>query len=529
MKFILPNSHMNNQQVNKEAPATSGLDELDSFIENSYDNGESSRADIDLAAAFSEIAEWKLEAKLEDNARYFFHVDEVSQIEKGKRSFVIGRKGCGKTAISEYLCREGNAEALSVKLTFKNFPFNELYELKDTGYAGPHQYITLWKFLIYSHVCELMASNERIDSSLRGSLKRVYIESRAPTLPRRINRWLEKEFGNELFGSPSTATSTNASISDVKRSSLIDRVNKLEDVLLASLDGSNYLVVFDELDEDYRNIIDQRQNEQYSALITGLFKAVQDVRSVFSKKAYHLYPIVFLRDDIYEIIQDSDKTKWNDLKISLDWDEDRIKKLIAFRISRAIDAQRAPMSFEEAWHSLFKKTNIRLGNKGRNTAHSFDYIARSTQMRPRDFIQYLKACSAEQLAQQTGNTLVGAKVIKKVDNAFSNYLKSELTDEIHGILPDIASIFDVMSQLRKWSFSIKEFIDAYNRQLKRSQLKERDPTFILQVLFLFSVIGNHPQPSRQIFRYKNPEVRFSFDEQVVVHRGLFKALQIGVN
>jgi hypothetical protein len=520
---------MDNQKNATEISEKSETDELESFIDNTYDSGESAASVINLPETFSEIAEWKLEAKLEDNARYFFHVDEVSQIEKGKRSFVIGRKGCGKTAISEHLCREGNTEALSVKLTFKNFPFNELYELKDTGYAGPHQYITLWKFLIYSHVCELMASNVGINPSLREQLKRVYIESRAPTLPRRINRWLEKEFGNELFGSPPSPAPTGASIADAKRSSLIDRVSKLEDVLLASLDDRNYLIVFDELDEDYRNIINQQQNEQYSALITGLFKAVQDVRSVFSKKTYHLYPIVFLRDDIYEIIQDSDKTKWNDLKISLDWNEDRIKKLIAFRISRAIDPQGVSLSFEEAWHSMFKKTNVRLGNKGRNTAHSFDYIARSTQMRPRDFIQYLKACSEEQIAQQKANLLISARTIKKVDNAFSNYLKSELTDEIHGILPDIAAIFDVISQLRKWSFNIKEFIDAYNRQLKRAQLKERDPTFILQVLFLFSVIGNHPHRNQQVFRYKNREVRFNFDEQVIVHRGLFKALQIGVN
>jgi cold shock CspA family protein len=52
-----------------------------------------------------EVSEWKLEAKSEDNDRYFFHVKEVSRIENGDKCYVIGRKGSGKTAISEYLGR----------------------------------------------------------------------------------------------------------------------------------------------------------------------------------------------------------------------------------------------------------------------------------------------------------------------------------------------------------------------------------------------------------------------------------------
>jgi len=50
-----------------------------------------------------------------------------------------------------------------------------------------------------------------------------------------------------------------------------------------------------------------------------------------------LYPIIFLRDDIYDLIQDSDKNKWGDFRVDLNWDEAKIKKVMAFRISRAID------------------------------------------------------------------------------------------------------------------------------------------------------------------------------------------------
>ncbi|MES2412849.1 MAG: hypothetical protein V4614_03555 [Pseudomonadota bacterium] len=511
---------------NNKPPA---IDLDDVYIEENEEQGGSAapqKPNKVFLELCEEISDWKLEAKLEDNNRYFFHINEVQRIEQGKRSFVIGRKGCGKTAISEYLCNQSTALTFSIKLTFKNFPFNELYELKDSGYTGSHQYITVWKFLIYSHVCQLMAQNNGIDNAVREKLHRAYVDNQAPTLPRRINRWLDRDFGLEIFGVGVNVGS--ASTNETRRISLIERVNKLEDIVLSSIDESKYLIVFDELDEDYKNITDQEQFDKYTSLITGLFKATQDVRSVFSKTKNNLFPIVFLRDDIYELIQDSDKTKWNDLKIELEWDAERIKKLIAFRISRAIDQEGPILSFNDAWHKLFSTTDLRLGNRGRKTLHSFDFIARSTHLRPRDFIQYLKSCCEQVISLETNLNEVSPRIIRKVDTAFSNYLKSELADEIHGIVPDVNAIFDILSQLRKWSFSVQEFTDAYNRQRKLSNLKEKDAIFILQILFLFSVIGNHWRGGREMFRYKHKEHRLNFDDSIVVHRGLFKALQIGI-
>ena len=93
-------------------------------------------------------------------------------------------------------------------------------------------------------------------------------------------------------------------------------------------------------------------------------------------------------------------------------------------------------------------------------------------------------------------------------------------------MPDISSIFDAISQLRKWNFSIAELQDAYRQQIENGFIKERNVKLVLQVLYLFSVIGNTPRVGRYVFRYQNREARLNFNERVVVHRGLFKALQI---
>lgn len=77
-----------------------------------------------------EVSNWKVEAKLEDTERYFFHTDIVDKIVSGSKSFVIGRKGSGKTAIAEHLTKNISYSRFSKKLSFKHFPFQDLYELK---------------------------------------------------------------------------------------------------------------------------------------------------------------------------------------------------------------------------------------------------------------------------------------------------------------------------------------------------------------------------------------------------------------
>ena len=136
---------------------------------------------------------------------------------------------------------------------------------------------------------------------------------------------------------------------------------------------------------------------------------------------------------------------------------------------------------------------------------------------------YLQNCAQQAIDEKAK---ISPEIVKRVDKAFSNYLRDELTDELFAILPDISNIFDAISQLRKWNFSMEELEQAYSDQVSRGFIKEKNVKFVLHVLFLFSVIGNTPRSGRYVFRYQNRDARLNFNERVVVHRGLFKALQI---
>ena len=472
---------------------------------------------------------WKLEAKQENNDRYFFHVNEAEKILNGEQFYVIGRKGSGKSAISEYILNlpkqinEANFDIFTEKLSFKNFPFNDLYALGNMKYTRPNQYITIWKYIIYSCICRLMVKNQQINSEARNVLEKIYPPDPIKSLSRLIDKWTTKEFGAQIMGTGTTIKVDK--ISTFNDLSWIEKTNILEDIIEQYIDEAKYYIVFDELDEDYRVFESAEEQKNYISLITSLFKAVQDVKSIFKDQRSIICPVVFLRDDIYLLIQDTDKNKWGDFKVSLEWDEEKIKKMLAYRISKAINADGEILSFNQAWGKVFTNEMIILGGNSHNKANIFEYITYSTQLRPRDYIKYLQVCAEK--TRMDGDSIITAKTVKAVDKGFSNYLRDEILDEIHAQLPDILTIFSIISQIRKWNFTIQEFKQTYLSYYKKGTVKEGNVDYVLQMLFNFSVIGNRPK-NRAIsfFKFNNTEARFNFNENIVVHRGLFKALQI---
>lgn len=469
-----------------------------------------------------EVADWKLEAKLEDNGRYFYHTRAADLLIQGRRSYVIGRKGTGKTAIGEYLEAIKQNGYFAQKLTFKNFPFNSLYALKDKGYNPPNEYITAWKYLIYATACKLLAQNKNVDLESRNELKRLFDHDISSALPGAVSKWTGLKFELNVLGNGGSIEVSEQQQRPADLT-LSQKVEILENYIEGKLGAETYVIIFDELDEDYKEIMDPARHAEYTHLLTSLFKAVQDVRSRFKK--WKFYPIVFLRDDIYSVLQDPDKNKWSDYLIELSWDKDSIKNLMAFRISRALDKSGPILPFADAWGRLFNGGEVEYGFQQKKKMPAFEYITRSTLTRPRDYVRYLQVCSDRSI--EKGLEKINPDIIRGEDKAFSNYLRAELEDEIHAIIPEIGKVFNLISSLRKQEMYVHEFVSLYEQAIANGDIQKRDARFVLEILFAFSVIGNIPrQANHKVFKYQNKEARLNFNEKICIHRGLFKSLQI---
>ncbi|PLX69582.1 MAG: hypothetical protein C0603_01250 [Denitrovibrio sp.] len=473
-------------------------------------------------AIFEEIStKWNIEAKQEETS-YFYNTTEAKELTDGNKYFVVGRKGTGKTAIAEYLSNSLHKSSYSEKLSFKNFPFNVLYALPNTKYTAPNQYITIWKYLIYSNICKMMINNDAIDPNIVSQLKKLYNTDTTKSLARLVENWTATGFNLNILGN---GVGVQRKINESIEMSWIDKCDILEDLIREHLDLSAYYIIIDELDEDYREFETDEIKQTYLQLLTSLFKAVQDVRAIFKDEHHNIFPIIFLRTDIYALLKDSDKNKWSSFKVNLDWSLSNIKNMLAHRISIAY-GDTSKLTFENTWAVLFSSDKVSMGNRQTKQMDTFEYITRSTQLRPRDYIQYLIECSKEVIDRNENK--ITPEIIKYVDDKFSDYLRDEITDEVHSVLPEIIEIFDLLSQLRKQTFSPSDFIKIFNEEHSNGNIVTKlKPENILKLLFEFSIIGNQPhKQSKTIFKYQNIGARFNFRENIMIHRGLYKALQI---
>lgn len=483
-----------------------------------YEGATHEYTDIEINSFLKEIKKWKLEAKLEDLKRYFFDVPELKLIINGEQSYVIGRKGTGKTALVEYMSEAPSDVSFVEKLSFKNFPFNVLYEQGNDKYTKPNQYITVWKFIIYSFSCAMLAKDSDCPASTMKHINKVFPPTDSDSLSSLVKAWSIGDISLLVKGS---GFSLQGFGRKKKKLSLMDKVDNLESFLLNNLTDNGFYLLFDELDEDYKDIQSSFLNSDYLDLLTSLFKAIQDIRAIFGKHQKQLYPVILLRDDIYDLVKDADKNKWRDLTATIAWDENEIRALLKHRLDKVFGVE--GVDFDFTWFSIFSPFHV--GFSGRTKyLPSFEYITRSTQGRPRDYIQYLKSCAELQL--KNGGGKITNSTIKEADKDYSNYLKNELTDEIYGILPDIDAIFRVLGQIRKWIFSRDEFREVHKDQYVSGILTTKDPDFILQTLFYFSVIGNVTRTNHHLYRQHNSSATLNFKEKMVIHRGLMKALQI---
>lgn len=481
-----------------------------------------------MSSILQEIQAWPIEARDDATERYFYYFDDVSKIENGTKNFIIGRKGSGKTAIAEYIYRKRKQNRKSFKLSFKSFPFEELYSNKDTAFTASNQYISLWKYVIYCCICKMMTFSDDVDESVKQKLRNLFSFELEKALASAVSRLTDRSFNLSVLGVGMGVGGKGAEARDAL--SWRQKNEILLHFIKQHIGEDEYFVLFDELDEVYRHIFTKITTEtrDYFDLLSCLFKACQDIRYELSEHKANIRLCIFLRDDIYDLISDPDKNKWRDRAIDLKWKNIDIKNLIAFRISRADSEKGGPLSFQKAWNLLFSGTKIEVGSGRSKTIELFDFIQARTLGRPRDYISYLRECAS--LAVKMKVRLVSADMVREAGGAHSDYLRREISDEIESIIPNIDDVFDVLSTIRRQTLTNNELMKALIEARVMDQNPALSPEKLIEILYHMGVVGNIARGGFegvwQVFRHNTSRSRLNPREPLCVHPGLFKALQI---
>jgi hypothetical protein len=468
-----------------------------------------------------EIANWSIEAKDEDTERYFYYFDDVRALEDGHKNYVIGRKGTGKTAIAEFLHQRSEYNRFSRLLSFKNFPFNFLYKYNDDSFSRPNQYITVWTYVIYHYICGMMSENAAVTSKLSIDLSQHFAPDVAGALSQNIKRITHKSYSLSFLGLGGGLEQGNENL----EFDIIAAVNVLRNFVLNNIDESQYYIIFDELDEDYRDVLNPDRRDGYFELLISLFKACQIVRSDLSKSGSRVRPIVFLRDDIFDLCRDVDKNKWLDRSVRLDWDTARLRSLINFRLSRAGEDQ-GTSDEGSPWDKAFAVRVTGYGHQQRIKADTFNFLLSRTFMRPRDLISYIRECARVSVSKDKKR--IDNSDIKDAASAHSAYMRREIIDEMFPIVDDISEILDVLATIRKPVFTRKEFNDRF-REFVNKRGRGRPvlgETKVLELLYHFNVIGNVTKGDRRVFAYDSDVKVLNMYENFCIHNGLIYSLKV---
>ena len=125
---------------------------------------------------------------------------------------------------------------------------------------------------------------------------------------------------------------------------------------------AEYFLVFDELDLDF-----SQQDEQYLDSITGLILATQNFRLWATENGLPAITVVLLRDDIYGVLQFSDKNKISHgLKEEIQWNSDfdgpnALKTVADTRIRVLLGIA----DDSDPWFHVFDEDNARYADKYR--------------------------------------------------------------------------------------------------------------------------------------------------------------------
>jgi hypothetical protein len=262
---------------------------------------------------------------------------------------------------------------------------------------------------------------------------------------------------------------------------------------------------FDELDQGITAL-----DEKRTTMLIGLILAARDLKRESQAAGVAVNPVVYLRSDLWEELQFSDKNKISQsLTLPLEWDSESLAAMVANRL-------RAKLHPDAKWENIAEPELMR----GSQT--KWNHILARTFLRPRDVISFLNNALREFKKRDNGEAFSNIDIVNSREQ-YSNYLKLELDDEIGPHWPYWIEALQACSAISTITFEKESFEREYTSRKSRENTVALDDA--LSLLYRFSVIGYRGSSgyggSTWIFQYSDPAARWdTASKNFKVHQGL---------
>ncbi|KAA0992950.1 P-loop ATPase, Sll1717 family [Dyadobacter aurulentus] len=275
---------------------------------------------------------------------YYLKTDAYLKTLRGDVQLVVGRKGSGKTAIFlQIRDRErskGNNVVLDLKPEgYKLIKFKELVLSYLQAGTFHHTISAFWEYIILLEICHKILENDKARHlnnnaifDLYKNLEEVYkaegyltegdFSERMSRLINNVTESYTKKYGDSADTRLSAPQITDLIYkSDIRllRSSLINYLKKKEKVWL----------LLDNIDKGWPSSGLQTED---IVIIRTLIDALRNIQRQFGREEIDMYPVVFLRNDVYELLMDGTADRQKEAKEVLDWtDPDMLRGCLGIK------------------------------------------------------------------------------------------------------------------------------------------------------------------------------------------------------
>lgn len=436
--------------------------------------------------------------------------------KKGSKSLVIGRKGSGKSAIC--LMMHNNLitqNSYSCVITPDAISADEIRRFELIGVNDEVAKKLVWRYIFLVHIAKFIIeisdngktnidNIEKIRNFLisNGEISDLTFQEKFWKI---INR-IKATFTLSAFGQEVELSANDAPNEGVKLEAKMEFVEKYLKNTIQTLQTQKLYLLVDKVDEIWNN------DSWSDTMVISLLKAVKEINESFPS----VNCVVFLRQDIYELLNFHDRDKFRGDEVQLSWTDDKLEELI---LTRANASMGISISVRDFWTRIFPPYVY--------DEPSSKYILDRTLKRPRDVIQICNLCRDN--ANIYNHDKIEIEDVIQATEVYSNWKLNDLIVEWkinYPFLNDLLIIFTNNSYVVPRNRFDKLFNNMKSAMASRysdlANLLTEDS--VLNILYSIGFLGIERNGSTNYY-YDNPHSVEIRDKLFVVHPAFRNALK----
>lgn len=426
------------------------------------------------------------ENELQELGYYYLRTAEYQRALRGEVRVVTGRKGAGKTALFLQLRDRVRQERSRIVLDlrpegFQLLKFKErVLGLLEEG-TQEHTITAFWEYLLFLEIGHRLLEQDQQAHLRNDELYEPYQQLRAAYF---TDSYLaEGDFSERLinlteriaddFSSSRVGEGKPAGLSRAQITELLYRhdIAALRSAVVTYLEKKDELwILFDNLDKGWpAHGVSPADVLTLRSLIEAMAKIERDL----SKRGIPCHGIVFIRNDVFELLVSEAADRGKIASINLDWtDPDLLREILRRRFVYSEGISSDP-SFEDLWREV-AVTHV-------DGEESSQYLIERSLLRPRALIELLQFCRSH--AVNLGHQRVELGDIEQGERHYSNQILSNIGYELGDVAPAAADVL--------WEFfGLNGTLGGGAvRELLLKQLGTAEWERVLQMLLWYGFLG----------------------------------------